>query len=159
MDKLTAAIDGALNYKRLIAGGALSAGLVIYYEVFMRYSFFAKDIAFLKVASQRGFTLIEVLLVVGIISFLATMVAVQVFRSGGEGNVKIAKAGVKMVSGLASQYFMDTARSPTSMDDLLGNERAVLNWRGPYLTPSQDGKMAGIGIARLGVIVRALILR
>lgn len=123
MDKLTVAMDKALN-RRLIVCLALSAGLISHYGVFM------------KIASQ-GFTLIEILLVIGIIAFLATMVAVQLISSGGDANVNIAKAGVKMVAGVASKYFIDTARAPGSLDDLLTNETGVVNWKGPYLTLSQ----------------------
>ena len=130
MDKLTVTMNKTLS-QRLIVGIAQSAGLIFLSGVYMKYGYIA------KVNSERGFTLIEILLVVGIISFLATMVVVQLIRSGGDANVNIAKAGVKMVSGLASQYFMDTARAPASMDDLLSNERGAANWKGPYLTPSQ----------------------
>ena len=135
MDKLTTAIDGSLNHKRLIAGVALSAGLVIYYEVFMRYSFFAKDVVLLKATSQHGITLIETLFVVAIISFLVTLVAASCF--GSHDKVNNAKAGTKRIADVASRYFVDTKHLARSIDDLLSNERAIVNWRGPYLTPSQ----------------------
>ena len=138
MEKLTAAIDGSLNHKRLIAGVALSAGLVIYYEVFMRYSFFAKDVVLLKATSQHGITLIETLFVVAIISFLVTLVATNVVQSEIKDYVNSTKTAVTTISAKASSYYLDTTRLPESIDDLLSNSRKVPNWKGPYITEQQS---------------------
>jgi general secretion pathway protein G len=88
-------------------------------------------------ASQRGFSLIEILMVVGIIAFLATMVAREIFSTSATINLKNAKSGVQMISSAASHYFLDTAATPKSVEDLLSNERGVQNWKGPYVKPSQ----------------------
>lgn len=136
MDKLTAAINISLS-QRLIVGVAISAGLIDFYGVFMKYSFFAQDAGLLRAASQRGITLIEILLAVAIIAFLATMVAADFFWFTRSDKVNNAKAGTKMIASVASRYFVDTKHVARSMEDLLSNPKGIVNWKGPYLTPSQ----------------------
>jgi general secretion pathway protein G len=107
----------------------LSAICILNQEIVMKGFYFA--------ANQRGFSLIEILMVVGIIAFLATLTATQIFSTSATANFKNAKSGVQMIAAATSHYFLDTAAAPKSIEDLLSNERGVQNWKGPYITPTQ----------------------
>ena len=96
-----------------------------------------KNINSTKIA-QAGFSLIEILLVVGIIAFLATMVATNVMRQGEKAKVTNAKTGVQSVAAKASSYYLDTGAAPTSIDDLLTKPGNAANWKGPYITEQQS---------------------
>jgi general secretion pathway protein G len=85
----------------------------------------------------RGFTLIEILIVVGIIAFLATLTAVSIMGRKRDIDRTNAQSGVRYVAGQAQQYFLDTGRVPDSMAAFMSNPAAVANWKGPYLKPSQ----------------------
>ena len=76
-------------------------------------------------SAQAGFSLIEILLVVGIIAFLATMVATNVI-------------GVRSIAAKASSYYLDTGAAPGSIDDLLTKPGNAANWKGPYITEQQS---------------------
>jgi general secretion pathway protein G len=94
--------------------------------------------------AQHGFSLIEIMLVVGIMAFLATMVAANLFKDGEKAKVKQAITGVRMVYGKAQSYYLDTGSAPTKLDDLLTKPANAANWKGPYLTETQSKDPWGV---------------
>lgn len=89
-------------------------------------------------SAQAGFSLIEILLVVGIIAFLATMVASNVIGQGEKAKVTNAKTGVLSVAAKAQSFYLETGAAPTSIDDLLTKPGNAPNWKGPYITEQQS---------------------
>ena len=90
--------------------------------------------------NNKGFTLIEILLVVGIIGTLAAMILPHL--SGRSEQAKIAVAKVDIGSNIASAlklYELDNGTFPStgqSLDALLKKPStgpAPSNWNGPYL--------------------------
>jgi general secretion pathway protein G len=90
----------------------------------------------LRGIAVRGFSLIEVLLVVGIIAFIATMVAVDVFRDSEIARQRNAVTGTRMIATAAMRFALDTGKLPGSLDALL-KDTNLTNWKGPYITASQ----------------------
>lgn len=88
-------------------------------------------------AGSKGFSLIEMLLVLGIIAFIATMLATNIFRSKGVADVKAAQAGVRKVASSVDQYYLETGSIPAKIEDLVTRPGSVSNWNGPYLNESQ----------------------
>lgn len=88
-------------------------------------------------SKQSGFSLIEILLVVGIIAFLASMVAVNMIGQSTNASIKNAKTGTKMVYAKAATYFLDTGSAPSKIEDLVTKPGDAPNWKGPYLTEGQ----------------------
>ena len=86
---------------------------------------------------QQGFSLIEMLLVLGIIAFIATMLATNIFKGKGKADVKAAQAGVRKVATSVDEYYLDSGSIPTKIEDLLTKPGNVANWGGPYLKESQ----------------------
>lgn len=87
--------------------------------------------------AQAGFSLIEILLVVGIIAFIATMVATNIVGASEGAKLKQARAGVASVAQKINSYYLDIGSVPGSIDDLSTKPSNAANWKGPYLIPSQ----------------------
>lgn len=87
---------------------------------------------------QAGFSLIEILLVVGIIAFIATMVATNIIGSSEGAKIKNAASGVRAIAAKASSYYLDVGSAPTKLEDLIVKPGDAQNWRGPYITESQS---------------------
>ena len=86
---------------------------------------------------QRGFSLIEMLLVLGIIAFIATMLATNIFRNKERANVQAAKAGVRKVATAVDQFYLDSGSAPSKLEELVTRPGNASNWGGPYLNESQ----------------------
>jgi general secretion pathway protein G len=92
-----------------------------------------------NVRYEDGFTLIEVLVVIAVISVLAALVAPNVFGHLGTAKDAAARSQIEMLSAALDAYRMDNGKYPTS-DQGLGalveapsNGIRPSNWRGPYL--------------------------
>ena len=83
-----------------------------------------------------GFTLVEVLVVLGILTFLAVIVAPQVIGYLGKAKTDTARIEIDNISSALDLYRLDVGRYPTEEQGLeaLTTEPADANsWSGPYL--------------------------
>lgn len=88
---------------------------------------------------RSGFTLIEILVVIAVISLLASLVAPNVFRHVGTAKDASARSQIEMLGAALDAYRLDNGRYPTTAQglDALWEEPTAeprpSNWRGPYL--------------------------
>jgi general secretion pathway protein G len=85
---------------------------------------------------QRGFTLLELLVVMVIIGLLAGFVAPRYFAQVGKSQVKAARAQIDAFDKALDQYRLDLGRYPTTEEGLGGLMAAPPGepgWSGPYL--------------------------
>lgn len=87
--------------------------------------------------AQAGFSLIEMMLVLGIIAFIAAMVAQNVFKAGEKAKQGEAKLGVKKIASEAQAFYTDTGNLPSKLDDLMTKPANAQNWSRQYIKPSQ----------------------
>jgi general secretion pathway protein G len=87
---------------------------------------------------RRGFTLIEILVVIVVIAILATLVAPNVFQHVGTAKSTTAKSQIEMIASALDAYRLDTGAYPTTAQGLQALQEIPsidppANWRGPYL--------------------------
>src|SRR5438093_588793 len=83
---------------------------------------------------ERGFTLIEILLVVIIIGILVSLVAPRLAGRSEEARNQAAKADIEGGISLALDlYEVDNGRYPARLDDLVTKPSDAQNWKGPYI--------------------------
>ena len=116
-----------------------------------------------SVNKLKGFTLLEMLVVLVIIGLLAGLVGPRLWSHADESKVQTAKLQIKMLKGAVLSLYLHIGRYPTNEEGLalLHNPPADENtkpfWKGPYLdealpldpwhrsyiynsTPSRDGQ-------------------
>lgn len=89
--------------------------------------------------AEGGFTLIEVLVVVAVLSILAALVAPDIFGHLGTARDGAARSQMEMIGAALDAYRLDNGRYPTTAQGLEALRTAPTveprpsNWRGPYL--------------------------
>ncbi|MES2089034.1 MAG: type II secretion system major pseudopilin GspG [Pseudomonadota bacterium] len=96
-----------------------------------------------KGVSHRGFTLLELLVVLVIIGLLAGYVGPKFFAQIGKSEVKTAAAQIDALGKAADQYRLDTGHYPTTeqgLGALWVKPSDEPRWWGPYLrkAPPKD---------------------
>lgn len=84
----------------------------------------------------RGFTLLELLVVVVIIGLLAGYVAPRYFSQVGKSEVQVARAQIDAFEKALDLYRIDMRRYPSNdqgLQALVAAPAGDANWKGPYL--------------------------
>ena len=87
-------------------------------------------------AKSRGFTLLELLVVVVIIGLLAGIVAPRYFGQVGKSEVNVAKAQLDALEKALDQYRLDIGHYPNAelgLKALVERPPSEPKWSGPYL--------------------------
>lgn len=86
--------------------------------------------------SERGFTLVEMLVVITIISLVMALVGPRVLNYLTDSKIKAAKIQIESFESALDLYYLDAGRYPTTSEGL----RALIErpgdgapWNGPYL--------------------------
>ena len=85
---------------------------------------------------SKGFSLIELLVVLTILGLLATVVGPRVMSALGGGKVKAAQIQISNLSTSMQQYYLHVGQYPSTdegFDALLESPSGTKNWQGPYL--------------------------
>src|SRR5512140_2708128 len=95
-----------------------------------------RTVDFANAGKARGFTLLELLVVMVIIGLLAGYVAPRYFGQIGKSEAKVAKAQLDSLEKALDQYRLDTGHYPTTETGLAAlttKPASETKWSGPYL--------------------------
>lgn len=88
-------------------------------------------------SARRGFTLIEMMVVLMIIGTLAMLVGPSILRNVGMANETVARTQLETFAVALDAYLLDTGGYPTTEQGLAALRTepllGVTGWRGPYL--------------------------
>ena len=82
---------------------------------------------------NKGFTLIEILVVMAIIGMLAVMVAPNIFNQQAGAQRDAALSQISSLEAALDTYRLDVGEYPDSLDGLRENDSGRASWNGPYL--------------------------
>ena len=89
-------------------------------------------------AQRRGFTLIEILVVIVVIAILASLVAPNIFQNVGAAKEATTRSQIEMLGAALDAYRLDNGKYPSTSLGLEAlntkpTDESASNWRGPYL--------------------------
>ena len=90
----------------------------------------------LRAHAQRGFTLVEMLVVITIIGLIMSLVGPRVLNYLGESKVKAARIQIQSFSSALDLFYLDAGRYPSSWEGLTALVKPAAGltaWNGPYL--------------------------
>lgn len=86
--------------------------------------------------SARGFTLVELLLVLVILALIGGLVLPGIIGKAEGAKVKAAASQISRLSMAVESYYLDTGTTPDSLEALVEDSGGVGGWNGPYVKTS-----------------------
>lgn len=93
--------------------------------------------------SRRGFTLVEVLVVLAIVGLVMGLAGPRVLNAFADAKVKTARLQIESFGAALDLFYLDAGRYPTSEEGLSALVRRPLDlaaWNGPYAKGSSVPK-------------------
>lgn len=90
---------------------------------------------------QNGFSLVEILIVVGIIGLLVGLVGPSALRQFQSSKTKATEIQIEQLKSALDLFLLDVGRYPDAsegLEILVRKPVGIANWNGPYL---RDGKL------------------
>ena len=78
-------------------------------------------------AARRGFTLVELLVVVAILGILGTIAMQSVTGHIAKTRITAAEAGVRSIQEACTTYYIQHKKMPTSLDQLIEGDEPILD--------------------------------
>ena len=85
---------------------------------------------------QRGFTLVELLLVLVILAMLGALILPRIFGIGEGAKVKATALQISRISMAVENFYLDTGSTPDSLEQLVNDAGNTNGWNGPYIKKS-----------------------
>ena len=85
---------------------------------------------------QRGFTLVELLLVLVILALIAGLVLPGIIGKAESAKAQAASSQISRISMSVESFYLDTGRTPTTLDEVVNEPSGVTGWNGPYIKNS-----------------------
>jgi general secretion pathway protein G len=85
---------------------------------------------------ERGFTLVEILVVITIIGLIMGLVGPRVLNHLTESKAKAARIQIESFANALDLFFLDAGRYPSSSEGLVAlvqRPGSISGWNGPYL--------------------------
>ncbi|MBV9248248.1 MAG: type II secretion system major pseudopilin GspG [Acetobacteraceae bacterium] len=93
-----------------------------------------------RASQDRGFTLLEILVVIAILGLLIGLVAPAALRQLGSARTSVARQSIERIGGVLDLYKLDVGSYPSTADGLralIERPSDVATWNGPYLKGDQ----------------------
>lgn len=97
---------------------------------------FGEKIKIIQMSRAKGFTLLELLVVMVIIGLLVSYVGPKYFTQVGKSEIKVAHAQIDALEKALDQYRLDTGHYPSTaqgLSALMSKPANEAKWDGPYL--------------------------
>lgn len=85
---------------------------------------------------QRGFTLVELLLVLVILALIAGLVLPGIIGKAEGAKVRAAASQISRISMSVESFYLDTGSAPDALNELVSEPGNVTGWNGPYVKNS-----------------------
>lgn len=88
-----------------------------------------------RLGDERGFTLVELLVVIIVLGLLVGLVGPRLFGRVGQSKTAAARAQIELLGAALDQYRLDVGGYPSTSEGLDALVRSTNNpkWNGPYL--------------------------
>ena len=97
------------------------------------------DMVYKDKSVQSGFSVVELIISLGIIMLIMSFVVPGLSKIMGKGHAASTKNTLKLVNQAIMDYKMDVHVVPSSLEDLDKRPEGVSGWNGPYLPESMQG--------------------
>lgn len=97
----------------------------------------------LTLSRHRGFTLIEIIIVITLIGLIVAYAGNRIFGQGDKAKVGLTKSRIQEISAQLDAYKLDTGKYPTTQEGLnalLQAPSGATNWNGPYVRNADNIK-------------------